>query len=386
MRTGLVSGKNGTEVALSYQLKGESDPAGIQTNRDKVKHLLEGVNFTLPSLDHLDAMYENGIFMTVLNNAIFRSVDAVGVVHNDLFSPITLPCMALAASAVERVLLSYKSGTQVPKDFSALEFTPIYFTHLATLAAIYNTPEAQGQLVKHLHQLGDQLRKPYLGAIQTTSLKHVRSRISPALIAARYRSEDSGASSSTPILNQNLPRLPSAPPPSHEALFNRVKTQLGPLVRSLSTRSTPESDVVDAIYSNAQGGTDAGADAENFGSLLAQVTGSSDSEVQAARAGALESNVAGKVMAEPPESDSSDADHDAPLPNPLQPRTLSDDESDEEADEETDGDEAVGLVGDTTMKTAAGSDEDSDSDDEEEDGGGKEMKEGWGEEDGEDYE
>jgi hypothetical protein len=45
-------------------------------------------------------MYENGIFMTVLNNAIFRSVDAVGVVHNDLFSPITLPCMALAASAV----------------------------------------------------------------------------------------------------------------------------------------------------------------------------------------------------------------------------------------------------------------------------------------------
>jgi hypothetical protein len=51
-------------------------------------------------LDHLDAMYENGIFMTVLNNAIFRSVDAVGVVHNDLFSPITIPCMALAASAV----------------------------------------------------------------------------------------------------------------------------------------------------------------------------------------------------------------------------------------------------------------------------------------------
>jgi hypothetical protein len=48
MRTGLVSGKNRTEVALSYQLKGESDPAGIQTNRNKVKHLLEGVNFTLP--------------------------------------------------------------------------------------------------------------------------------------------------------------------------------------------------------------------------------------------------------------------------------------------------------------------------------------------------
>jgi hypothetical protein len=47
MRTGLVSGKNGTEVALSYQLKAESDPAGIQTNRDKVKHLLDEVNFTL---------------------------------------------------------------------------------------------------------------------------------------------------------------------------------------------------------------------------------------------------------------------------------------------------------------------------------------------------
>jgi hypothetical protein len=47
MQTGLVSGKNRTEVALSYQLKGESDPAGIQTNCNKVGYLLEGVNFTL---------------------------------------------------------------------------------------------------------------------------------------------------------------------------------------------------------------------------------------------------------------------------------------------------------------------------------------------------
>ncbi|CCO38017.1 hypothetical protein BN14_12179 [Rhizoctonia solani AG-1 IB] len=145
------------------------------TNRDKVKHLLDGVNFTLQLLDHLDAMYENSIFSTVLNNALFRSADAIGVVHNDLFSPITLPCMALASSAVERVLLSYRTGTHVPKDFSAVEFTPIYFTHLATLAAIYNTPKAQGQLVKHLHRLADQSRPSLL---QDTAWK-VRVRLIP---------------------------------------------------------------------------------------------------------------------------------------------------------------------------------------------------------------
>ncbi|CEL54394.1 hypothetical protein RSOLAG1IB_11640 [Rhizoctonia solani AG-1 IB] len=215
MQTGLVLGKNGTEVALSYQLKAESDPAGIQTNRDKVKHLLDGVNFTLQLLDHLDAMYENSIFSTVLNNALFRSADAIGVVHNDLFSPITLPCMALASSAVERVLLSYRTGTHVPKDFSAVEFTPIYFTHLATLAAIYNTPKAQGQLVKHLHRLADQSRKPYPGVIQTTSITHVWSRIPQALIAARYRLEGSSTSNTSPIIDQSPLQPPRAPPSLH---------------------------------------------------------------------------------------------------------------------------------------------------------------------------
>ncbi|CCO38013.1 hypothetical protein BN14_12174 [Rhizoctonia solani AG-1 IB] len=81
-------------------------------------------------------------------------------------------------------------------------------------------------------------------------------------------------------------------------------------------------------------------------------------------------------MAEQPESDTSDAEDDTPTLQPTRPGALSD-----ESGGETDGEGAVGLVGDTTMKTAAGSDKDSGLDDE-----GKEGKEDEEDEEGEEGE
>jgi hypothetical protein len=54
--------------------------------------------------------------------------------------------------------MSYKSGVLVDKKFNAIEFAPIYLSHLATLATIYNAEEAQGQLVNHLQRVADELR------------------------------------------------------------------------------------------------------------------------------------------------------------------------------------------------------------------------------------
>lgn len=177
--------------------------------------------------------------------------------------------------------------------------------------------------------------------------------------------------------------------------------RLGPTSRSVSASSAPESDVVDAIYDSAQAG-DTGS--EDFGPLLAKITGSSDSEVQAVRAGALKPNItAGAMLVDPPGSDASDVEGAAGLEGGgssgapaqrIKPSTLSGESSSDNS--ESDGEGATGLVaGDVSMMTAAASGssgEEGEEDDEDEDGGdggeegeeeGEEGDEEGGEEEGE---
>ncbi|KAG8710888.1 hypothetical protein FRC11_004011 [Ceratobasidium sp. 423] len=406
MRAGLVGSRAKTDVALAYKLEIASSEGAIKANSSKVKHLLKDANFTLASLDSSGGMYEHVAFKETLKNGLFRSADATGVVHNDLFSTISLPCMALTAAAVEKVLRSYKSGTQVDNRFNANDFTPVYFSHLATLAAIYNIDEAQNQLVDHLQETADELRKPYLGFIRSQTTRHVRPLIPQAMIAARYRAVV--APNATPNANIDLPeRRPKKPASTlTQELVCQVKMQLG-VPRSVSVSSTPESEVVHAIYDATQAGRNTGS--ESFSGLLAQVAGSSDSEVQAMRAGALKSNAAGNaIIIDSPGSDSSDEDPvpadsatpewrdvsggDGPsqatgtpgAPAGKEP-ALSGDGS-EDSDDETDGEGAAGLVsaaqhpGDVTMNTVDGTSSSEDEDGEEEEG---EEGEGKGEGEGE---
>ncbi|CUA77235.1 Melanoma-associated antigen E1 [Rhizoctonia solani] len=416
MRAGLVCEKNRTDIALTYKLKVASNPMAIEANRQKVQELLDGVNFTLESIGSPDGMYEHGIFKEIIKHALFRSVEAIGVVHHDLFQSITLPCIALAAAAVEKVLMSYKSGVQVDNKFNAIEFTPIYFSHLATLATIYNTPEAQKKLVDHLQSVADELRLPYLGNIRPSGAMLVRSRVPQALIAARYRSGAPDAPNNPLPSNVDphprIPRNKSISNPGQD-LVSEVKRRLGPVARSASASSTREADVVDSIYANTHAERDT---PEDFGPLLAKITGSSDSEVQAARAGALEPNMAGNAIGvDPPGSDSSDGSDDdstaqlapmvvtsydasgggtliqdqgKPSGKRVLPATLSDSE---ENNEESDGEGVAGMLGvaqipgDVSMRTAGASDDDSSSDgkddDDDSEGNSEEGEEG-GEEGG----
>lgn len=52
------------------------------------------------SPDRLNGMYENAIFPNLMAFAWFNSNGGIGIAHNDLFKTITLPCMALVATAV----------------------------------------------------------------------------------------------------------------------------------------------------------------------------------------------------------------------------------------------------------------------------------------------
>ncbi|KAG8731163.1 hypothetical protein FRC11_004837 [Ceratobasidium sp. 423] len=361
MRTGLVAEKKRTEVALTYELKAANIPNAIKENRKKVKCLLDGANFTCP---------------------------------------------------VEKVLAAYKSGTHVDNSFNANDFTPVYFSHLATLAAIYKTPEAQEKLVGHLQRVADELREPFMGAIRAQGIQHVRSRVPQALIAARYRSSNLGTSAPANIDPRNRQSRKKPVSDSSQELVCNVQMRLGPLLRSVSASSAPESDVIDAIHGSTQAGPSRNLSAEDYTSFLHQVTGSSDSEIQAIRAGVLEVNQAQDPMhVEQPDSGDSDDSDDSDdsgddgatrLPSPAtvgrdvsggdgfsqgqdessvqpttqhtKPSTLSSDESGS-SDEESDGEGMAGLVpttqnpGDVTMRSAAAlSDNDEEDEDEDEEG------------------
>ncbi|CUA73258.1 hypothetical protein RSOLAG22IIIB_10679 [Rhizoctonia solani] len=393
IRAGFIGIKVTTNVALAYKLEIASSPTKIQGNVDKIKHLLKDANFTLTSLDGSGGMYEHGIFKDILKNSLFQSAEAAGVVHNDLFGTISIPCMALTATAVEKVLRNYKSGTQGGNRFNAKEFMPIYFSHLATLAAIYNLVEAQNQLVDHLQETSDELRKPYLNIIRSQTIRPIRPIIPQALIAARYRTV------AAPNAKPDVPKLRAKhlPPDLAQELVCKIKMKLG-APRSVSVSSAPDSEVVDAIYGASQ--ADRNTAPESFNGLLAQIAGSSDSEVQAMRAGALKSNAAGNTMvADPQDSDSSNGEPSQATgtlgPSADKEATLSGDES-EDSDDETDGEGAAGLVpttqhpGDVTMKTDDGTgnsedeedEEDEEDDDDEEEEDEDEDNNGDGSEDG----
>ncbi|KAG8740998.1 hypothetical protein FRC11_015022, partial [Ceratobasidium sp. 423] len=180
-------------------------------------------------------------------------------------------------------------------------------------------------------------------------------------------------------LHAGLPNTP-VPAPAQE-LVCRVKMRLGPATapRPVSASSTPESEVVGAIYSAAQDSRHTGP--EDFAPLLAGVTGSSDSEVQAERAGALKPNVAhagGTMLVEQPGGDGNQYQGRRRV-LPVKSPTLS---SSSDDSSETDGEGKKGLIGatltqgDVSMRTAGASSSSSDSS-----GLGDE-----GEEDGEDGE
>ncbi|KAJ1308223.1 hypothetical protein OPQ81_003938 [Rhizoctonia solani] len=251
------------------------------------------------SPDPPNGMYEHYIFEAIIQQGLFCSADATGVIHNGLFEVISLPCMALTAAAVEKVLISFKTGVQAENKFDAISFAPVYFSHLATLVAIYKTPEAQNQLTQHLEDMANKLRDPFLGMLRSQPVTHVRSRISPALIAARYRSGEPAAT--VDASNRHLGKKPVSAP------SQQLQIRLGPAARSVSASSTPESDIVDAIYTHYQAHSDTGT--RYLPSILAKVSGSSDSEVQAMRAGALKPNMTSNAaLSGPPGSDSSDDD------------------------------------------------------------------------------
>ncbi|KAF8696453.1 hypothetical protein RHS03_07873, partial [Rhizoctonia solani] len=352
MQASFVGPKAATNVALAYKLEMASSKAEIKANSNKVKLLLTDANFTLMSLDSCGGM----------------------VAHNNLFNIISLPCMALTAAVVEKVLRSYKSGTQVDNKFNTNNFMPVYFLHLATLAAIHNLDKAQNQLIDHLQEMANELQKPYQDLIQLQTMQHICPLVPQALIAARYRATAAPKTTSSTAVGPSKRHSKNPPPTLTQELVYRVQMQLG-VPHAVLVSSTPKLEVVNAIYDASQANRK--VNLENLSGLLAQVAGSSNSKVQAMQAGALEPHTtAGSTILNPTNCNSSDKD--ANLANSVatgqwdvrggqtkgapagREPTLSGNES-EDSGNKTNGNGAAGLV-DVTMKTAGGASKSNESD------------------------
>ncbi|CAE6501475.1 unnamed protein product [Rhizoctonia solani] len=192
MRSAIVKAV-GSKVPLRYKFSADKTDKAIKSNGNKAAYQLTDANFVCPAND-LGALYENKVFEDIFEAAFFTRINSAGVTHRDLWKTVTIPALAMAATAIEKVLMDCvnKSTSMDAKalPFSKELFSGKYLAHMSALCMIFKIKDplvnrSGNRLAQYLRDMGSHLLEKY-PETSTTLATLVEPRISMASILGRY--------------------------------------------------------------------------------------------------------------------------------------------------------------------------------------------------------
>ncbi|KAB5588278.1 Melanoma-associated antigen E1 [Ceratobasidium theobromae] len=261
-------------ITSHYQLRIGWDNNTQEFNRNHIHELLTNAAFTALSFEQSTQLYEHPFFKKVLKQACFTKASSKGLIHSDLFQSVTIPLLALSATAVEKMLIAYSTGSYQKSSLSlflAKTFTLKYYSHLITLSHMYRSNK--NVLMNYLNQLTGSLHALHVAASGVPN--HIQAPIC-ASVPLLFISQQYATQSLSQISVSSL-----APPSLSGALGNQQ-----PASNNL------ESALISVVTNTQLRAT------QTYSQLLAEVTGRNlDSEVEAQRAGAIPSARAHAKMA-----------------------------------------------------------------------------------------
>ncbi|KAF8594354.1 hypothetical protein BDV93DRAFT_172137 [Ceratobasidium sp. AG-I] len=274
MRSAIV--KNAAhETPMAYGFKPVNNE-NIQFNQDLATRLLDSAMFTCISFEEPGSFYENPVFVQIIRRSWFATASGCGPSHKDLWEYITIPCLALIATGVERVLMKYQRGDSDKLKFTTVDFKPKYVSHVVTLVEMFKLDGPR--LEDHCRQMAIDIMKPFKAIAIPVRL--IAPRIPLHLITSHYKRSG---------LSQEQPKPPAArraPPSSFDAGASGWSSSSNTHTRA--SKSAPQRPEVPKAGYTSDGmdepelwreGMEEGLPPTRFAQLLKQIGSDSDEEV-----------------------------------------------------------------------------------------------------------
>ncbi|KAH9985001.1 hypothetical protein BJV77DRAFT_1162258 [Russula vinacea] len=125
-----------TLVEHHYHLNTSKAPESIRSNVKLAKTLLRDMNFIHP--EALDGgkrhrPYRHPIIQEAINVTFFRNEDDAGVVHQEHFSPMPIPIIALILTVVQCCIEDWSDGQRKDTIWGDEKILAVYHAHIASL-------------------------------------------------------------------------------------------------------------------------------------------------------------------------------------------------------------------------------------------------------------
>ncbi|CUA70736.1 hypothetical protein RSOLAG22IIIB_09064 [Rhizoctonia solani] len=246
MRSAIVKAV-GSKVPHRYKFSVNKNDKAAQSNAKKATSQLADANFVCPPND-LGALYENKLFEDVFETAFFTKANSAGITHRDLWKTITIPALAMVATAVEKVLMDYVNKGQntgaKPLSFSKDLFSGKYLAHISTLCLIFKLEDPSdnrsgSRLAQYLTNMGSNLLAKYPKK-STTLTTLVEPRIPMASILKRY-GRSIPVTASTSSLGSRTLTIPNPPAESESESESNAESESDPESEPESSKSEAES-------------------------------------------------------------------------------------------------------------------------------------------------
>ncbi|KAH9965687.1 hypothetical protein BGW80DRAFT_1343800, partial [Lactifluus volemus] len=138
-------------------------PHSISFNASRAYILLTDMTFIYrdcsPDNRERHLPYRHPMIQRAINIIWFQNKDAVGIVFEDHFTPMPIPAIALALTAIECCIGEWSEGTRRMSDWDEGRYRTTYHSHIASLTEFGRHVSARGQLGQIQHDLLENARQ-----------------------------------------------------------------------------------------------------------------------------------------------------------------------------------------------------------------------------------